>query len=404
MLFGFEQKRFWRDALDSFLALTLLDCAMVLLPGGSGRHFKVLERRGSSPLLEERQPELLALAPHLFKPSALVDEDRVLLLVPLRIEGVTQALLCGVRRHPALPFSSHDIVLVTEMAEKMLTALSQLEPADPPPPRPRATPGLVAERYLCGLKLLQGRFSALYGAFDQQAKIHVLLRKLEGIDLGREARQHLLAEGRFLARLEHPNLPRFLDTVDDSSGLYLVLEAFSGSTLEQKHRNARKPLSQQTVQAYLGQFLDVLGFLHQQSPPLIQRDLRPDNIMSTSQGVLKLLDFGLARLKDSPCDPRETYFRGFGDPVYASPEQLSGQPSLPAHDLYAVGSILYFLASGETPPRASDRWDGSGLEVRLGELRPDLPLWLVEVVEWLRHPQIDQRPPHAEAVRDRCQF
>ena len=156
------------------------------------------------------------------------------------------------------------------------------------------------------------------------------------------------------------------------------------------------------MQAYLGQFLDVLAFLHQQSPPLIQRDLRPDNIMSTSQGVLKLLDFGLARLKDSPCDPRETYFRGFGDPVYASPEQLLGQPSLPAHDLYAVGSILYFLASGETPPRASDRWDGSGLEVPLGELRPDLPAWLVEVVEWLRQPQIDQRPQNVEAVRDRC--
>jgi serine/threonine protein kinase len=400
VLFGFEQKRFWRTALDTFLALTFLDCAMVLLPAGTGRPFKLLKQRGSSPLLSERQPELLALAPHLLKPSALVDEDRVLLLVPLRLDGVTQAVLCGARQHPALPFTPHDITLVTEMSQKMLAALGELEPPPLPSPRLKATPGLVAERYLCGLKVLQGRFSALYGAFDQQSMTHVLLRKLEGVELGREARQHLLAEGRFLAQLEHEHLPRFLETVDDASGLYLVLEAFSGSTLEQKH--AGQTLPEDRLTSYLLQFLDILGFLHQQSPPLIQRDLRPDNIMSTSQGILKLLDFGLARLKDSPCDPRETYFRGFGDPVYAAPEQLMGHPSQSSHDVYAVGSILYFLASGEKPPRASDRWDGSGLEVPLAELRPDLSTWLVEVIDWMRHPQSAARAQSVHEVRRRC--
>ena len=403
MLFGFEQKRFWRTALESFLELTSLDCAMVLLPGPPGRPFKRLESRGSSPLMDEQQPELLALAPHLERPSALVDEVRVVLLVPLRLEGVTQAVLCGVRPQPALSFTPHDVALICEMAQQMMAALGVLGPTPGPcePADSKATPGLVADRYIRGLKILQGRFSCLYGAFDQETQCHVLLRKLEGVELTRESRQHLLAEGRFLARLEHDNLPRLLATVDDSSGLYLVLEAFSGSTLEQKVEKGRQRLSAQTLQAYLAQFLGVLDFLHQQNPPLIQRDLRPDNIMSTAQEVLKLLDFGLARLKDSPSDPRETYFRGFGDPVYAAPEQLQGRPSSADHDLYATGSILYFLACGERPPRAIDRWDGSALEVPLSELRPDLPSDLVGLVEWMRRPQADRRPGTVAEVLER---
>lgn len=390
MLFGFEQKRFWREALDHFQALTTLDAAMVLL--AAGRQFKILERRGNSSLWGERPAELLALAPHLDRPSALVDAERVLMLVPLRVDGVTQAVLCGVRPQGALPFTPHDISLVTQMAERMLEALTHLEPEEEAPSVPvKSRPGPVAGRYLRGLKILQGRFSSLYGAFDEKTQQHVLLRRLEAEERGREARQHLLAEGRFLARLEHANLPRFLATVDDSSGLYLVLEAFSGSTLVQKVEKSREPLPAALLEDYLRQFLDVLSFLHGQNPPLIQRDLRPDNIMSTSQDCLKLLDFGLARLKDSPCDPRQTTFRGFGDPIYAAPEQLLGQPSHPSHDLYAAGSILYYLASRTPPPRASDRRDGSALEIPLSELRPDLSVDWVATVERMRHPDARQR-------------
>jgi len=401
-LFGFEQKRFWREALDRFLSSTLLDAAMVLLPEPGGRRFKVLEVRGASPQIERKQALLLALAPQLEIPSALVDEEWVLLLAPLRVNQRIQAVLCGLRQHSTLPFSSNDLQIVSQMAQQMLTMLAEHEP-DPAPPEPprRSVSTLVANRYEKGLKILQGRFTALYGAFDRETGDHVLLRKLEGPEVGREARQHLLTEGRFLSQLEHRNLPRFITTVDDESGLYLVLEAFSGSTLEQKMEKRKEPISPGLLTDYLQQFLDVLEFLHGQNPPLIQRDLRPDNILSTSDEVLKLLDFGLARLKDSPNDPRQTFFRGFGDPVYASPEQLKGDPSQPSHDLYSVGSILYFLASGEAPPRSANRWEGSSLEVPLTELRPDLPQWLAQVVDDMRQPQEEQRFRTVSEIRAR---
>jgi hypothetical protein len=93
-----------------------------------------------------------------------------------------------------------------------------------------------------------------------------------------------------------------------------------------------------------------------------------------------------------PGDPRQTQFRGQGHPVYACPEQLQGQPSQPDHDLYSVATILYYLASGETPPRAVDRWEGSANEVPLAELRPDLPADWCARVDWMRRPRGEERP------------
>jgi len=261
----------------------------------------------------------------------------------------------------------------------------------------------VAGRYERESKILQGRFSAIYGAYDREARQYVFLRRLEGPALGREARQHLLREGRFLARLEHQNLPRFLDFIDDTADLYVVMEAFAGTSLTEVLQKSKLPLSVKAWRSYFEQFLSVLGFLHGQNPPLIQRDLRPENIMSTRRGVLKLLDFGLARLKDSAYDPRETSFRGLGDPVYAAFEQLIGEASAADQDLYAVGSILYYLGSGDTPPRAKDRWEGSANDVPLSELRQDLPALWVEVAEWMRQPEQCNRPESVAQVLQRLQ-
>jgi len=258
---------------------------------------------------------------------------------------------------------------------------------------------LVGERYARGLKLVEGRYCSIYGGFDQQAQVPVLLRRLEAGERSKEARQHLLREARFLSKLLHPCLPRYLATVDDASGLYLVLEAFSGTTLEHRLERSRGALSGELLQGYAETLLAALEFLHGQVPPLIHRDLRPDTILATPQGALKLLDFGLARLKDSPGDPRMTQFRGLGHPVYACSEQLQGQPSAPDHDLYAAGTILYYLATGETPPRSVDRWAGSANEVPLAELRPDLPAVFCSQVDWMRKPRAQERPRSVADLR-----
>ncbi|MFN8606838.1 MAG: serine/threonine-protein kinase [Vulcanimicrobiota bacterium] len=403
MLFGFEQRRFWLKAMDEFLESAGLEAAVAILPGAPGRPFKLAEKRDPDRVLAEQYPQLLALSSHLQRPTSLIDSQQVWLLVPLIVEGVNRGVVAGVRGH-IRPFSLDDLQAALTMSEQLTRQLAGLQAqvaSEPEREPPVSHAALVGERYACGLKLVEGRYSSIYGGFDQQAQMPVLLRRLEGGAQSKEARQHLLREARFLSRLLHPCLPRYLATVDDSSGLYLVLEAFSGTTLEQRLERSRGALDYESLRGFGEQLLSALEFLHGQVPPLIHRDLRPDTIMSTPQGALKLLDFGLARLKDAPGDPRQTQFRGQGHPVYASPEQLQGQPSQPDHDLYSVGSILYLLACGETPPRAVDRWEGSANEVPLNEMRPDLPRDWCTVVDWMRRPRAAERPRSVAELKTR---
>ncbi|MBS2038135.1 serine/threonine protein kinase [bacterium] len=394
MLFGFEQRRFWLKSMDEFVEFARLEAAVAILPGAPGRPFKLAEKRDPDQILADQYPQLVALAPHLRRPASLIDDQQVWLLVPLLVEDANRGVLAGVRGH-VKPFSLNDLQAALTMSERLTLQLAGLQgQAQPLPAReePASYSVLVGERYARGLKLVEGRFSTIYGGYDQQAQMPVLLRRLEGGAHNKEARQHLLREARFLSRLTNPCLPRFLATVDDSSGLYLILEAFSGTTLEQRLERSRGALEYQTLDQISQQLISALEFLHGQVPPLIHRDLRPDTIMTTPQGVIKLLDFGLARLKDTPGDPRQTQFRGQGHPVYACPEQLQGQPSQPDHDLYSVGTLLYHLACGDIPPRSVDRWEGSANEIPLAELRPDLPAEWCSRVDWMRKPHSSERP------------
>ena len=400
MLFGFEQRRFWLKSMEDFLSSAQLEAALVLLPGAPGRSFKLAEKRDADGILGDQFGALVALAEHLVRPTSLVDTQQVWLLVPLLVDGINRGVLAGVRCH-VRPFSLDELESALAMSGRLTEQLAGMErdlPAKAAPPIPPHSV-LVGERYARGLKLVEGRYCSIYGGFDQQAQVPVLLRRLEAGERSKEARQHLLREARFLSKLLHPCLPRYLATVDDASGLYLVLEAFSGTTLEHRLERSRGALSGELLQGYAETLLAALEFLHGQVPPLIHRDLRPDTILATPQGALKLLDFGLARLKDSPGDPRMTQFRGLGHPVYACSEQLQGQPSAPDHDLYAAGNILYYLATGETPPRSVDRWEGSANEVPLAELRPDLPAVFCSQVDWMRKPRAQERPRSVADLR-----
>lgn len=403
MLFGFEQRRFWLKCMDEFLQAAQLEAAVAILPGAPGRPFKQAEKRDPDQILAEQHPQLLALAPHLQRPTSLIDSHQVWLLVPLLVDGVNRGVLAGVRGH-VRPFTLDDLQAALDMSARLTEQLSGIERQAPPPPSKEAPVShsvLVGERYSRGLRLVEGRFSTIYGGYDQEGKVPVLLRRLEGGAQNKEARQHLLREARFLSKLLHPCLPRYLATVDDASGLYLVLEAFSGTTLEQRLERSRGAMDQDNLRKFGEQLISALEFLHGQVPPLIHRDLRPETIMATPQGVLKLLDFGLARLKDTPGDPRQTQFRGQGHPVYACPEQLQGLASQPDHDLYSAGSILYHLACGEVPPRAVDRWEGSANEVPLAEMRPDLsPSWCA-MVDWMRKPRAAERPRSVSELKSR---
>ena len=260
---------------------------------------------------------------------------------------------------------------------------------------------VVGGRYAVGLPFLVCRFSTLYRGVDRTDSSPCVLRKLEGSDTSRDARLQMLREGRFLSRLVHRNLPKVLEVIEDKGQVYLVLEEFLGTTLEQVVQGSKTPLAPELILRYLDQFLDVVNYLHSQDPPIIHRDLRPDSVLVTTHGVLKLAEFGLAKLRESRSDPRQTVFRALGSPFFAPADQLLGEPSVVNHDIYAVGSILYFLATNTNPAKSVDRFYGVASLTPLQELRPDLDAPLCRLIEDMMDAEIEKRVPDVATVRAR---
>jgi len=157
-------------------------------------------------------------------------------------------------------------------------------------------------------------------------------------------------ERQILATLDHENIARLLDggTTDDGTP-YFVMELIEGRPLAEYCEQRRLSVAER-----LELFLKVCAavqYAHQRL--IIHRDIKPGNILVTSEGTPKLLDFGIAKIIDAgPDDPRAdatiTAFRIL-TPHYASPEQINGGPMTTSSDVYSLGVVLYELLSGQSP-------------------------------------------------------
>jgi len=153
------------------------------------------------------------------------------------------------------------------------------------------------------------------------------------------------AERQILAGLDHPNIARLLDggTTDDGAP-YLVMELVEGVPIDEFCR-----AHDLTVAGRLRLFLQVCSavqYAHQRL--VIHRDLKPNNILVTTGGVPKLLDFGIAKMLDDVGNAQETMLRPF-TPQYASPEQVRGEPMSTTSDVYSLAVALYQLLTGRSP-------------------------------------------------------
>ena len=156
-------------------------------------------------------------------------------------------------------------------------------------------------------------------------------------------------ERQILASLEHSNIARLLDGGTAASGVpYLVMELVEGTRIDAYCAQHRLSVAER-----LALFLQVcraVEFAHQRL--IIHRDIKPGNILVTSDGIPKLLDFGIAKILDvgapSPVEPTLTMFRQL-TPQYASPEQIRGEPITTASDVYSLGVVLFELLTGRSP-------------------------------------------------------
>jgi serine/threonine-protein kinase len=167
----------------------------------------------------------------------------------------------------------------------------------------------------------------------------------------RQLAERLGRERDILARLEHPNIARLYDADVTSLGQpFLVLEYVDGIPINDYCDRGRLG-----IRARMVLFLQVLGALQYAHANLvIHRDLKPSNIFVTNDGVVRLLDFGIAKLVPAEA-AKETALTQFGGraltPDYASPEQIAGRPITTASDVYSLGVVLYELLTGNRPYR-----------------------------------------------------
>jgi len=163
-------------------------------------------------------------------------------------------------------------------------------------------------------------------------------------------RERFHREGTLLARLEHPGIARLLDAGLSSSGQpYLVLEHVDGKPID-----AFADEHALSLEARIQLFLQVLAAVeHAHAQLIIHRDLKPSNILVTTDGRVKLLDFGIAKLlAGAPGAGESSLTLDSGrvlTPRHAAPEQVRGEPLSTATDVYALGVLLYLLVSGKHP-------------------------------------------------------
>ena len=265
------------------------------------------------------------------------------------------------------------------LAAAQPTGTGLLEPPTMPP-LPADTGDEVAHYRIVEL-LGTGGMGVVYRAEDSRLPRTVALKLLQP-ELTRSpaARQRLLREARAVAALDHPNVCTIFEVGETTEGrTFLAMACYDGETLAQ--RLQRGPLPAAEAVEIAAQIAAGLEHAHERG--IVHRDLKPANVMLTREGLVKVLDFGIAKLVD---ETRLTATgAAFGTPTYMSPEQIRSAAVDARSDVWSLGVLLYEMVAGEPPFGVDDpqamfysilHVDPAPLDARV----PGLPRGLAAVV------------------------
>jgi serine/threonine protein kinase len=198
----------------------------------------------------------------------------------------------------------------------------------------------IIGRYEVERLLGEGGMGVLYLARDPVIDRHVALKLLRVN--GEDLRRRFMREAQSAGRLQHPNIVTVYDVGDHDGQLYIAMEYIDGDTLATLIRDD-VPFSAIRKLDIVDEIADGLGYAHQRG--IIHRDIKPANLMISRAGLVKVLDFGIARLshRESGDIDGPTLI---GTPAYMAPEQLEGAEVDARSDIYAVGLVMYELFSG----------------------------------------------------------
>lgn len=272
-----------------------------------------------------------------------------------------------------------------------------------------------------------GGMGSVYKGYDEMLGRLVALKKADRSTPGRIIdKMRFLREARVLSKLNHPNICRIYDFIEQPDADYLVLEYLSGQSLKETMSQGLDEGRNLEIAVTLA---DVLDATHQVN--VIHRDLKPENVVITDDGVVKVLDFGLARSLDDEFLPRDdaegsdeehgeldaswsdsspgSGTNGSGETVgtllYMSPEQANGEPGSTSSDLYSLGVILYQLFTGKMPYRRSHSAAQLIFQVAMGKTipidrrAPQLDPDLIQLINGLLSRHEGNRPSARETAQ-----
>ena len=211
---------------------------------------------------------------------------------------------------------------------------------------------LLQGRYRVVALIAQGGMGAVYQATDERLGNTVALKQTLMSDP--QLRAAFEREARLLAGLQHPALPVVSDHFSEAGGQFLVMQFIPGDDLAALLRQHGGPFPLAEVRPWADRLLDALDYLHTRRPPIIHRDVKPQNLKLTARGELILLDFGLAKGEPAGATAASPSLFGY-TPQYAPLEQIQGSGTDARSDLYSVAATLYELLTGTIPPDALTR-------------------------------------------------
>src|SRR4051812_5613695 len=240
--------------------------------------------------------------------------------------------------------------------------------------------GKTLGKYRIVDKIGRGGMGVVYRGVDEtldrQVAIKAISPELVEDDLVRRFR----AEAVTLAKVNHPNIATVYELFRDDDRLLMVMELVNGQTFEQViERSGPMPLDR--AASLTVQILDALGHAHRAG--IVHRDLKPANLMLTDAGIVKVMDFGIARVSGTERMTNDGFM--VGTPAYMAPEQVRGEDVDGRTDLYAVGVVFYRLLTGKLPFKAEtavamiqSQLNAPPTPAR--QVRAELPAWLDAVL------------------------
>ncbi|MCB0212357.1 MAG: protein kinase [Anaerolineae bacterium] len=214
---------------------------------------------------------------------------------------------------------------------------------------------ILENRYRIDTLLAQGGMGAIYQAFDLNLNTPVAIK--ENSLQTPEHVEQFRREALILARLRHAGLPRVIHHFGLAGRQYLVMDFIEGRNLWEIVTERGGPLPVIPALEYMIQVCQAVSHLHKQIPPIIHRDIKPQNIKITPAGRAVLVDFGIA--KELSTDFHKTQAGAQrATSGFSPPEQYTGAGTTPASDIYALGATLYALLTAKKPPRSTNLIDG----------------------------------------------